>query len=470
MAYRRVSAGIRNRSYVAIKTLSFVASIVAPILAYASPVTAPEGVGPLPDLQGGAKTGALVTKGYIDKYRSVIPPELAELVDQNEFAFEAVLRPKSGDLLGEPQTASSSQYSVDDKGGISPSPVSAPGLFLTVPESDAEYLEPKTFGWRILWNTTVAQWRLKSFAATTSLVTFAAGSNEGKRVDFSVSRIYPPALGQSPGTLKPMFREKISALNPQPLLGLTWLTLRFLGASADYMWAASPINGQVRQMTGSNRADSLFSGAFSPDDLFVWSGKVEGVEPSSVKLVKMLVPVVEGAPTAQSTNNDVCGSTDFSKTSPIDLNFSTQRFAELPGWIPTNVRMTLRSLWRIEMTTRDPFSLDARQTLYVDAETMLPVYRVIWEQDGRMKKFVMGILGRVPTREGNGPGWRGQMMIVPGAASRSVLTLQRLETCSQLIPGRNIIDFDPSSIGTKSSKVKGTPTPEPEVEVEPVDE
>jgi hypothetical protein len=87
-----------------------------------------------------------------------------------------------------------------------------------------------------------------------------------------------------------------------------------------------------------------------------------------------------------------------------------------------------------------------------------------------MKKFVMGILGRVPTREGNGPGWRGQMMIVPGAASRSVLTLQRLETCSQLIPGRNIIDFDPSSIGTKSSKVKGTPTPEPEVEVEPVDE
>jgi hypothetical protein len=197
---------------------------------------------------------------------------------------------------------------------------------------------------------------------------------------------------------------------------------------------------------------------------------VEGVEPSSVKLVKMLVPVVEGAPTAQSTNNDVCGSTDFSKTSPIDLNFSTQRFAELPGWIPTNVRMTLRSLWRIEMTTRDPFSLDARQTLYVDAETMLPVYRVIWEQDGRMKKFVMGILGRVPTREGNGPGWRGQMMIVPGAASRSVLTLQRLETCSQLIPGRNIIDFDPSSIGTKSSKVKGTPTPEPEVEVEPVDE
>lgn len=461
---------VRCRNYSAKRTVVLVASILAPMLAWASPVDVPDGVGPLPDLQGGAKTGALVTKGYIDKYRGLIPPELAELVDRDEFAFEAVSRPKSGDLLGEAQSASSSQYSVDDKGTLSPAPVSAIGLFFSVPESEGEYIDPKSFGWRILWNTTVAQWRLKSFTAATSLVTFGAGTNEGKRVDFAVSRIYPPALGQSPGTLKPMFREKISAVTPQPLLGLTWLTLRFLGASPDYMWAASPINGQVRQITGSNRADSIFTGAFSPDDLFVWSGKVEGVEPSSVKLVKMLIPVVEGASTTQATNNEICGTTDFSKASPIDLNLSTQRFSDLPGWIPTNVRMTLRALWRIEMTTRDPFSLDARQTLYVDADTMLPVYKVIWEQDGRMKKFVMGILGRVPTREGSGPGWRGQITIVPGASSRSVLTLQRLETCSQLIPGKNIIDFDPSSIGSKPAKVKGTPTPEPEVEAEPVDE
>jgi hypothetical protein len=267
-----------------------------------------------------------------------------------------------------------------------------------------------------------------------------------------------------------MFREKISALNPQPLLGLTWLTLRFLGSVNDYMWAASPINGQVRQMTGSNRADTIFMGAFSPDDLFVWSGKVEGVEPTSVRLVKMLVPVVEGNATAQPSNNGICGTTDFAKSSPIDLNLGTERFADLPGWIPTNVRMTLRPLWRIEMMSRDPFSLDARQTLYVDAETMLPVYRVVWEQDGRMRKFVMGIFGKVSTTESNGVGWRGQIMLVPGAATRAVLTLQRLEACTQLIPGKNLIDFDPSKIGTKAVKSKEAPTPVAEVEAEPVDE
>ncbi|MEN9846022.1 MAG: hypothetical protein RIS36_1169 [Pseudomonadota bacterium] len=461
---------VRYRTYSAKRMVGLVCLVLAPVLGWASPLDLPDGVGPLPDLQAGAKTGALVTKGYIDKYRALIPPELAELVDRSEFAFEAVSRPKSGDLFGEAQSASSSQYSVDDRGALLPPPVSAVGLFFSVPESEGEYIDPKSFGWRILWNTTVAQWRLRSFTAATSLVTFSAGTNEGRRVDFSVSRIYPPALGQSPGTLKPMFREKISAVTPQPLLGLTWLTLRFLGASPDYMWAASPINGQVRQMTGSNRADSIFAGAFSPDDLFVWSGKVEGVEPSSVRLVKMLVPVVEGAPTTQATHSESCGITDFSKTSPIDLNLVTQRFPDLPGWIPTNVRMTLRPLWRVEMKTRDPFSLDARQTLYVDAQTMLPVYRVIWEQDGRMKKFVMGIIGRVPTGEGSGPGWRGQITVAPGAANRSVLSLQRLETCSQLTPGNTIIDFDPSSIGSKLVKVKATPTPEPELEAEPVDE
>lgn len=465
MAYRTSNA-IAARCV----ALALAFSVLVPARGSASPVTAPEDSGPLPDLQGGAKTGALVTKGYIDKYRSIIPPELADLVDRNEFAFEAVLRPKSEDLFGDAQSASSSTYSVDDKGVLSPSPVSASGLFFSVPQSEGEYFDPKSFGWRILWNTTVAQWRLKSFTGNTSLVTFSAGTNEGKRVDFSVSRIYPPALGQSPGTLKPMFREKISALSPQPLLGLTWLTLRFLGSVNDYMWAASPINGQVRQMTGSNRADSIFTGGFSPDDLFVWSGKVEGVEPTSVRLVKMLVPVVEGNATAQPKNNGICGVTDFSKSSPIDLNLSTERFANLPGWIPTNVRMTLRALWRIEMMSRDPFSLDARQTLYVDADTMLPIYRVVWEQDGRMRKFIMGIVGKVFTTERSAPGWRGQIMLAPGAATRAVLTLQRLETCGQLIPGKSVVDFDPSKIGAKITKGKEAATPAPEVDAEPVDE
>jgi hypothetical protein len=454
-------------------SLAVLSAAVFPLLAWSAPVEAPQGVGPLPDLQGGAKIGALVTKGYIDKYRDIIPPELAELVDRNEFAFEAVLRPKSSDVLGEAQSAATTSYSLDDKGGISPAPVSVPGLFFSVPQSEGDFYEPKSTGWRILWNTAVPQWKLKSFTAATSLVTFAAGTDEGKRVDFSVGRIYPPALGQSPGTLKPMFREKISAVTPQPLLGLTWLTLRFLGSTPDYLWAASPITGQVRQLTGSNRADAIFTGAFSPDDLFVWSGKVEGVEPTAVKLVKMLIPVVEGAATVQATNNQICGAADFSKVSPITLNLSSQRFSDLPGWVPTNVRMTLRNLWRIEMMTRDPFSLDARQTLYVDADTMLPVYRIVWEQDGRMKKFVMGIVGIVGTREGTGPGWRGEIILSPGTGTRSVVTLQRLETCSQLIQGKNIIDYDPSKIGSKtekSSQDKGAPTPSPEVDAEPVDE
>lgn len=437
-----------------------------------SPLEAPSGTGPLPDLQAGAKSGALVTKGHIDKYRTILPPELAELLDRNEFAFEAVLRPKSADLLGDSGPAPSTTYSVDDKGEISPAPVSVSAPLFGIVQSEEESLKQKLEGWKILWNTTVAQWKLKSMSASMSLVTFGSGSDDGKRIDFTVSRIYPPALGQSPGTLKPMFREKISAVSPQPLLGLTWLTLRFLGTVGDYMWAASPINGDVRQMTGSNRGDVIFNGAFSPDDLFVWSGKVEGVEPTSVKLVKMLIPVVDGGATVQSTNNEICGAADFSKTSPVTLNLSSERFADLPGWVPTNVRMTLRNLWRVEMMSRDPFSPDARQILYVDADTMLPVYRVVWEQDGRMRRFIMGILGQVPTSAGTSPGWRSQIMLSPSTGGRAVLTLQRLETCSQLIAGKNIIDFDPSTIGSKSAKSakNKTSSPQPEVEAEPVDE
>lgn len=82
----------------------------------------------------------------------------------------------------------------------------------------------------------------------------------------------------------------------------------------------------------------------------------------------------------------------------------------------------------------------------------------------------MGIVGKLSTTERSGPGWRAQIMLVPGAASRAVLTLQRLETCGQLIPGKSVIDFDPSKIGAKTTKDKEAPAPEPEVDAEPVDE
>jgi hypothetical protein len=442
-----------------------------PGITNADPVV-PSGTGPLPDLQGNAKVGATLTAQYTNSYKSVLPPEIAELVAAGQFVSEVVLRPKRKDLFGAGKGGTASLVSIDSRGGLQPPPTAVTGSLLADSVGDSQVSDQAKEAYALLWNAAVQTWKMRSLSVAASLTSFVPSSEEASKVDFQIQRIYPQALGVSPGTLKPFFREKISALQPAVLKGLTWLTLRFHGTDEDYMWAASPVTGQVRQLTGSNRADSMYSGAFSPDDLWVWSGKIEMVTPTSVSSQALLVPVVEGVPTSQTQGS--CLTSSYGKGNSIELNFASRRYTEAPGWNPTSTKLVLRNVVKIDLQSRDPFSVDARQRMYLDAETSLPVYKIVWGLDGKVRKIVIGILGTVATQEGAMPGWRGEVIITPPTSGHSVLIVNGLDTCSKLFPGRDIINFDPSTIGEKSDvakKPQATPTPVVNPEsIEPVDE
>jgi len=240
--------------------------------------------------------------------------------------------------------------------------------------------------------------------------------------------------------------------SPEALDGLSWLTLRFFG-DEDYVWTASPLTGNVRQMTGSNRSDTLFAGAFSPDDFMVWSGKVELLEGSSVKLIPLLVPVIE-TPWGELKGSDGCAGLTIDPKGTLRLNSETVRFPGLPGWIPTNALFVVRPVWRLELSTTDPFSLDARQTLYIDAATMLPVYRTVWDEGGRLRRFTTGVLGTIVLDGVSVPVWRGQLMVSPADSTRSTLVPTDLSVCSKLMEQRDLRAFDPGHLAPPK---QGTP-------------
>lgn len=450
----------------------FLLSIIVPNVVSAVP-DIPTGTGSLPDMAAGAKIGAIVTAQRVAEYRKVLPAEIADLVVQGELAFEAVLNPATKGLVDLSTAPSSTPPQVDGKGNLLPPPVSVSGPLFSVDGGDDDR-SARVRGFQALWNATTPLWRERSFAADLGVTIFKAGMSEFKRVDFAVERIYPPSLGISPGTLSPLFREKISGRAPQPIAGLTWLTLRFLGSSVeDYLWAASPVTGDVMQMTGSNRGDSVFTDAFSPDDLFVWSGKVEGVQPERVSQATLLVPMVEGVLSTASSTKAECSVTDLSKPTPVQINAITKRFASASPWVPTSVRFVPRSVVEVEGTSRDPYSKDARQLIYIDALSSVPVYRAVYGQDARLRKIVIGVLGSLPTEDGAHLAWRGQVIINAETGGRTVIALNRYERCSGFVPGRSLLDFDPSRIGSKQSaekKRKEAATPAPVSDAEPVDE
>lgn len=412
----------------------------------------PKGVGPLPDLAKGAKSGVLVTSQQSHLYRILLPPEIALLLDRGEFVFEAVgglrnperfVRPPRSSLAA--SSAAPSNITISSAGLINDP---SAGRALVSPVFDLPVNlsgDLVSIAYKVLWNAAGALWRHSSLRSSSSALLFRDKQGTPDQLEFSVERVHPRKLGEVAGTLEPVFRERIFFSKPAAIRDLAWLSFRFFGSGEDFVWAASPVINQIRQMTGSNRSDPIFSGIFSPDDLFVWSGKVELVEPSEIKPAPLLVPFIEANQT-KPESRDGCSSWRFKGDDSIAFNHQKARFNGAAGWVPTNTVMALRSVWRIDLASRDPFTLDTRQVIYIDRETGLPVYRIVWDDAGRLRKITIGIL-RSLHREGAPPEpiIAGEIVAHSAGADRVLVLNDSFSLCAGYHPESSKDDFDPSS-------------------------
>jgi hypothetical protein len=401
----------------------------------------PPGSGPLPDFSKGAKAGALVTAQHIHLYRSLLPPEISELVEQGEFAFEAVRAPQEPHKFGAAFEQAAELLPTGELKQTPSLPLRA-GLFSVGQIGSGD---TKQLAFKVLWNTAASLWRYPSIAVGVSAMLFAKADAAPHKLEFLIERLHPLALGAPPSTLAPLFREKISAKKPHVINGLAWLTLRFFGSSEDFVWVASPVVRGIRQLTGSNRSDQIFSGAFSLDDLLVWSGKVELVEPLTVSQMSLLVPVLESK-AIPAKKQDGCVSVVYGGDTALTLQCQGARFQASGMWTPTNTFMALRSVYRIEFASRDPFSSDSRQVVYIDRDTGLPVYRIVWDQSGRRKKVILGIVRSLEFDAGQFvPTLAGQIVLHSQDGRRLALVYDSFTACTGYTQGRTLEDFDPSS-------------------------
>lgn len=424
----------------------------------------PSGVGPLPDFAKGARGGAVVTAQHIQSYRAVLPKEIADLVEQGEFSFEAVRSPREPLRFVRASTAAPQGVTLAAQGdlqGLSTTGL-PPVLFPLGEPIDGDARQVAS---RALWNAVAATWRFKAFATQLSMYIFQKADAVPHKLEFLVERVHPLSLGNAPGTMRPVFREKVSARKPTAIQSLAWLTLRFFGSGEDFVWVASPVNRRIRQITGSNRSDPIFTGAFAADDLFVWSGKPELLEPISVSQVPLLVPLLEAKEPAP-TQQDGCVARDFTGGAALNLNSEARRFHGAAGWVPANMLMALRNVLRVEVTSRDPFSLDTRQVIYIDHSTGMPVYRMVWDQSGRLRKITLGVLRSLEDQlEESGLIIAGVFLVHVNDGRRLALISDTFTHCNQYVPGRMLEDFDPSSFvrferpAAVQKKLEATPQP-----------
>ena len=435
-------------------------SLSALLLLWSLPLGADaQGVGgPLPDFQKGAKSGVIVRREHAEMYRDLLPEPVVDLIASGELSFEAALNPRTDGLFRQWYGDAPPQPILNDDGGVTLAQGQGlPQLFSlpigALPSASTSPNDVAAVSRKILWNANAWLWSKQSISHRLLLSVFPGPKNRPKQLEFGWERIYPQTLGPVPGTISPLFREKVSAKAPKILEGLTYLTLRFIGGEEDRVWSASPVTQRVRQLTGSNRSDVLFGGAFSLDDLMVWSGKVEDVDPKIVSRREFLVPIVDLPPTLGGGQPNGCSSLQLDGAAQIALNSQSRRFPEAAGWVPSNVLFVKRPLYRVEVASKDPFSLDARQVLYIDAGTFVPIYKVSWDAQGRVRRLVMGVLRAVAQPNG------GSASVVVGEAlvdlvgqGRSFVMSRNIEVCSAYTPGRELRNFDPSAIVTTPPK------------------
>jgi hypothetical protein len=340
-------------------------------------------VSPLPAPRDALPHGVVIGVNNIQGYRSWFIPELLPVIRDAGFQVDAVDKLQFGwrydDVWEQASTVGQAALNADGTlGSIS----TGPGLAF----GNSEVIAKRPGGEiskAILWNINSNFWARKSINFDFDLI-WPPTSGPDRRIHGDFSRIYPATIAQDTKTGQ-LFRERIRLLAPPPIKGFSYLTFRFLSDLEDAFWVSSPAIGKVRQLTGLNRADPILRTSISPDDFMTWSGKVELLDATLDKSVTALAPFPSLGPTLLTTSEQ-CSTVNSDR---IIWNAQSRRFINGSGWLPSNIVFAPRTMWRLEVLSRDPFLAYGRQVLYVDVLSMLPVYKIVYSRTGKLLKTIM---------------------------------------------------------------------------------
>ncbi|MBX7136512.1 MAG: DUF1329 domain-containing protein [Oligoflexia bacterium] len=399
---------------------------------------------PTPALAAAGQTPRLINASNAAEFRELLPDEIYSLVRTGALVLEAQAN-VNYEFPAAP-SAQTEQAQLDGNGlsGASKLSVGAPFLL----NSD---LKLEGQGARLLWNTNSVWWSRKILDLSFELIKI--GTDRAEYVlDGTLQRIYQRAVDPSEAASQ-IFRELIRFQQPGFLQGLSWLTFRYFGKDEDSLWVYSPAISRTRQLTSSNRADALIKSGVTPDDLLVWSGNPQVVEARVTTLKPVLVPAPPSIfPLA---NADGCGRVGRDAAATL-WNFETGKFAGAAPWSLVGVVFVPREAVRVELQSRDPFALYGRQVLYVDRQTLLPIYKIVYDRAGRLWKAVIGVFGFAKS-EGAAPAIAFPISNTVYDFTRSKafgVDFSIVRFCERPNSALNVAMFDPSVLGPE-------PTPAP---------
>jgi len=238
-----------------------------------------------------------------------------------------------------------------------------------------------------------------------------------------------------PGSSDILRDEGLRLFYPPVVGGWTQILKRWRNAEQDQLWLYSPVTKLLRSLMPANRTDAILGGNMSADDIFVWSDKVQSVDARVVDQKVILVPFpainyyrldssafiektepslpVPQVPTElppAKEDKGVKGEPVYvvqgfhqrpdSSKAMVLWNHQSRQLPQLAPWVPTTASFIPRRVWIIEVSPKDPYSNYGREILMVDQESMLPVYKLVYDRIGEYRKTVLGGWGLARSKDG----------------------------------------------------------------------
>ena len=230
------------------------------------------------------------------------------------------------------------------------------------------------------------------------------------------------------------FREKFIISEPNLLNGFALLTIRPREAQLpDFVWNYSPLAKVHQELEASQREDVLFGMGFSLNDLLGFSARANSFEMQSEETVSAYVPMV---------------SVDLAAESSLAKNVSgcfqiTNTFSDSSLFKVSAVR---RKLLKLSLLSSDPFSPVGRRVVYLDVQTLTPVFVESYDRADRLVRNIVAILK--PQKIGT------QIKLLPVATLlngeidqvRTVLTYKNYLFCEVRAALTPASEFDPQRL------------------------
>ena len=340
--------------------------------------------------------GTLVHASNVTRYRSSLVPEIYSLVLAGLVDIDVVEDLDTQQFIttvASPQDPRLENW-IQDKGTLQ-GPLDcdiSPVFFVNRHAKQHDYRD----AYRILWNVESNLWSKKNIGSDFRVIQMPKDGSV-REIEGRLDRIYNMCFEeyQKGGQL---YRQRLVLNQPKFLANFSWLGFNFYNHNSDILWIHSAVLGQTRRVSSSNRSDPVGNTIFNLEDFLAWSGNLVQQGLSGVEQVYALAPVMKSLAKVKKASGKECLQLNWTKKDrPLAKEtmsrWSSRSLATLGqfAWNPDNLVYQERELWRIKLVSKDPYTLYGQQVLYIDTASLIPVFKIVYDQAGTLWKSLITV-------------------------------------------------------------------------------